>query len=405
MSVQAVAGLIGAFALTGGLLLLTVRLLRHLQGGFKRSQRLPFEVVQRHALGPKQGLVVIRLGGRVLVLATADQGSRLVTELRGDDRAAILEAPDPGRPVVRSRKDPDFKKLLARLTLVALLGLGLSGPVQGQARPAPAGARPVRADTGRVLPVSPPTSVAPKPERRAPAPAIQGPRVTAPTAPNIEVKIGQGAESLHLSGTVGLVVFLGALTLLPAVVLLMTSFTRILVVLHFLRSALGTQGSPPGQLMVAIAVLLTGVVMQPVIAEVNQTAVQPYFDGQIQQAEAYTRALQPLRRFMLANVRERDLATFAEMGGVADVDSFDDVPTVTIVSAFVTSELQSAFWMGFVIFLPFVVVDLIVATSLMSLGMFMVPPVMISLPFKLLLFVLADGWSLVAQNLVASFHR
>jgi flagellar biosynthesis protein FliP len=404
MSLQAVAGLIGAFALTGGLLLLTVRLLRHLQGGFRRSQRLPFEVVQRHALGPKQGLVVVRLGGRVLVLATADQGSRLVTELRGEDRAAILEAPAADRPVVRSRKDPDFKKLLARLTLVALLGLGLSGPVQGQTRPR-AAAGPARADTGKALQVSPPTSVAPKPERRAPAQAIQGPRVSAPTPPNIEVKIGQGSESLHLSGTVGLVVFLGALTLLPAVVLLMTSFTRILVVLHFLRSALGTQGSPPGQLMVAIAVLLTGVVMQPVIAEVNQTAVQPYFDGQIQQAEAYTRALQPLRRFMLANVRERDLATFAEMGGVADADSFDDLPTLTIVSAFVTSELQSAFWMGFVIFLPFVVVDLIVATSLMSLGMFMVPPVMISLPFKLLLFVLADGWSLVAQNLVASFHR
>jgi flagellar biosynthetic protein FliP len=185
----------------------------------------------------------------------------------------------------------------------------------------------------------------------------------------------------------------------------MTSFTRILIVLHFLRSALGTQGSPPGQLLVAIAVLLTGVVMNPVIQEVNQTAVQPYFNGQLAQNEAYDRALQPFRRFMLANVREKDLAAFTEMSGVADAESIDQVPTLTVISAFVTSELHAAFWMGFVIFLPFVVVDLIVATSLMSLGMFMVPPVMISLPFKLLLFVLADGWSLVGQNLVASFHR
>jgi len=142
-----------------------------------------------------------------------------------------------------------------------------------------------------------------------------------------------------------------------------------------------------------------------VIQEVNQTAVQPYFNGQLPQNEAYDRALQPFRRFMLANVREKDLAAFTEMSGAADAESIDQVPTLTVISAFVTSELHAAFWMGFVIFLPFVVVDLIVATSLMSLGMFMVPPVMISLPFKLLLFVLADGWSLVGQNLVASFRR
>jgi flagellar biosynthetic protein FliP len=184
----------------------------------------------------------------------------------------------------------------------------------------------------------------------------------------------------------------------------MTSFTRIVVVLHFLRSALGTQGSPPGQLLVAIAVLLTGVVMRPVLSEVNQAAVQPYLAGQIEQAEAYRRGLDPFRRFMLANVREKDLGTFTELSGAERADSVEALPTLTIMSAFVTSELQSAFWMGFVIFLPFVVVDLVVATALMSLGMFMVPPVMISLPFKLLLFVLADGWSLVAQNLVASFR-
>jgi flagellar biosynthetic protein FliP len=200
-------------------------------------------------------------------------------------------------------------------------------------------------------------------------------------------------------------VFLGALTLLPAVVLLMTSFTRILIVLHFLRSAIGTQGSPPGQILVAIAVLLSGVVMSPVLEEANRTALQPYFAGQIEQAEAYRVGLAPFRRFMLANVREKDLATFASLAGNEEAATEDEIPTLTIVTAFVTSELQTAFWMGFVIFLPFVVVDLIVATALMSLGMFMVPPVMISLPFKLLLFVLADGWSLVGQNLVASFQR
>jgi len=199
------------------------------------------------------------------------------------------------------------------------------------------------------------------------------------------------------------VVFLGVLTLLPALFLLMTSFTRILIVLHFLRSALGTQTAPPGQLLVALAVLLTGVVMHPVLEETNKTALQPYFAGQIQQGEAYGLAIKPFRAFMLRNVREQDLATFTELSGIDHVESEEQLPIVTIVSAFVVSELRTAFQMGFVLYLPFVVVDVIVASVLMSLGMFMLPPVMVSMPLKLLLFVLADGWTLVVQNLAGSF--
>jgi flagellar biosynthetic protein FliP len=235
-------------------------------------------------------------------------------------------------------------------------------------------------------------------------PSVQGPTVNGPEAPKIDFRIGDGAEQVHLTGTVGLVVFMGALTLLPAMFLLMTSFTRILIVLHFLRSAIGTQTSPPGQLLVALAVILTGVVMHPIVERANTEAIQPYFDGKIGQAEAYKKGLVPMREFMLANTREQDVAAFAEMSGAADADSLEDLPIVTIVAAFVTSELRTAFQMGFVIFLPFVVVDLIVASVLMSMGMFMLPPAMVSLPFKLLLFVLADGWTLVVRNLMSSFH-
>ena len=193
-------------------------------------------------------------------------------------------------------------------------------------------------------------------------------------------------------------------TLLPAIVLLMTSFTRILIVLHFLRSALGTQTTPPSQLLAAIAILLTAVIMNPVLQRTQQEALQPYFDGRITQAEAYTRGIVPFREFMLTHTRDKDLAMFADASGAPAGRSAEQLPIVAIVSAFVTSELRTAFQMGFALFLPFVVVDVIVASVLMSLGMFMLPPAMISLPFKLLLFVLADGWSLVFQNLIASFR-
>ena len=230
------------------------------------------------------------------------------------------------------------------------------------------------------------------------------PAVTAPNAPKVDVRLGSGAGALQMSGTVGLVVFMGFLTLLPAIVLLMTSFTRILIVLHFLRSALGTQTTPPSQLLAAIAILLTAVIMNPVLQRTQQEALNPYFEGRITQVEAYNRGIVPFREFMLTHTREKDLAMFAEASGVSANATAEQMPIVSIISAFVTSELRTAFQMGFALFLPFVVVDVVVASVLMSLGMFMLPPAMISLPFKLLLFVLADGWSLVFQNLIASFR-
>lgn len=159
------------------------------------------------------------------------------------------------------------------------------------------------------------------------------------------------------------------------------------------------------QLLTALAVILTGVVMGPVLQDVNEQAIQPYLHGEITQANAYKAGLLPFRQFMLANVNEKDLALFTDLSGLTDrVDSVEQLPIVTVTSAFVTSELRAAFQMGFLVFIPFIVVDLVVASVLMSLGMFMLPPMMISLPFKLLLFVLADGWTLLVKNLVLSFR-
>lgn len=210
---------------------------------------------------------------------------------------------------------------------------------------------------------------------------------------------------LRLSGTVGIVVMLGLLTLLPTLLLLMTGFTRILIVLHFLKQALGTQTTPPAQLIAALALLITGFVMAPTFSQINEKALRPWMDGKIEQVEMLETAVVPLREFMLQQTRDHDLQVFIDMSQGTPPKTDAEIPLVTLVSAFATSELRAAFQIGFAIFLPFIIIDIVVASVLMSMGMFMLPPAMIALPFKLLLFVLVDGWTLVIQSLVSSFLK
>jgi flagellar biosynthetic protein FliP len=399
-------GVLGALAATIGVLVLALRLVQRMQGGVSQVGRsVTLRVLQRVPLGPRQGLAVVQVADRVLVVSLAESGTRMLTELEGSARDQLLEAGTErmAAPPARLWRLP----FLGRAVLVLML---LGGPMAVHAQtssptlpPRPAAAGP--ASTARPAVKRPAASVA------IPAPATRDPVSKAPAAlfgsagpTRVDVRIGEGRDALQLSGAVGLVVFIGVLTLLPAMFLLMTSFTRILIVLHFLRSALGTQTVPPNQLLVALTVLLTGVVMNPVLQQANREALQPYFNGQMTQVQAYEQGVKPFREFMLVNTREQDLTLFAELAHATDAKSIEDLPIFVVVSAFVTSELRTSFQMGFVIFLPFVVVDIIVASVLMSLGMFMLPPMMISLPLKLLLFVLADGWTLVVQNLVASFR-
>ncbi|NOT09589.1 MAG: flagellar type III secretion system pore protein FliP [Gemmatimonadales bacterium] len=374
-------GAAAALCLTLGVLFLCLRLLGRLQGGRPLRGRGTLEVLQRVGLGPKQGVVLLRAGNRVLIVGTGDGHTTLLGELDPAAREAVLDEPaaEAGPPPLRPAR---WRGALQRLALFLLLVVVSPGGSAAQTVTSP---KPAVARGGT----------------RAQAPAV----TVAPVAPpRIDLQLGNGADGLKLSGAVGVTVFLGFLTLLPALFLLTTSFTRVLVVLHFLRSAIGTQTAPPTQLLVAVAVLLTGVIMGPVLQEANREGIQPYLRGEIGQVQAYERGVQPLRRFMIANTRDQDLATFARISRQQEADSLEQLPTTTVVAAFVTSELRTSFQMGFVIFLPFLVIDLVVASVLMSMGMFMLPPVMISLPFKLLLFVLADGWSLVMQSLVASFR-
>jgi len=215
--------------------------------------------------------------------------------------------------------------------------------------------------------------------------------------------IGQGANGTSYSVPVQTLLFFTALSFLPAVLLLMTSFTRIVIVLSLLRQALGTQAAPPNQVVIGLSLFLTFFVMAPTIDKVYADAYQPYAENKIAFEEAIKRGESPVRGFMLKQTRQADVMLFARLAKVDPAVKAADVPFKVLVPAFVTSELKSAFQIGFLVFLPFLIIDMIVASVLMSLGMVMLSPVLIALPFKLMLFVLADGWNLLIGSLAASF--
>jgi len=218
----------------------------------------------------------------------------------------------------------------------------------------------------------------------------------------IEVESAESPQEVALS--LQILALLTILTLAPAILILMTSFTRIIVVFSFLRNALATQQMPPNQVLVGLALFLTFFVMSPVWGDINQTALQPYLQGEITQETAYDNAIKPLREFMLNQTREKDLALFVNLSSSSKPNTLEDIPTHVVIPAFAISELKTAFQIGFIIYIPFIVIDMVVASTLMAMGMMMLPPMMISLPFKLLLFILVDGWNLVVESLLMSFR-
>jgi flagellar biosynthetic protein FliP len=207
----------------------------------------------------------------------------------------------------------------------------------------------------------------------------------------------------NVSAAIQLLLLVTVLSLAPAVLIMVTSFTRIIVVLSLLRTAIGVPQLPPNQVLIGLALFITAFVMAPAIKTINEQAVQPYMAGTISQQEAFNRGEAPLRTFMLKQTREQDLALFLKMSGSEKPGSRDDVETYVLIPAFAISELKTAFQMGFVMFIPFIIIDLVVSSALLSMGMMMLPPVMVSLPFKILLFVLVDGWYLIIGSLVGSF--
>lgn len=208
-----------------------------------------------------------------------------------------------------------------------------------------------------------------------------------------------------LSSTLQILIFLTFLTFLPSIVLTMTSFTRIVIVFSMLRSGLGTQTIPPNQVMVGLALFLTLFTMSPVLTEIKTEGIDPYVAGELAYDEFLDEVKQPIQRFMLRHTRTKDLELFIEIGNLDVPETVEELSLITVVPAFIISELRTAFEMGFLIYIPFVLIDFIVSSVLMAMGMFMLPPSMISLPFKLLLFIMVDGWNLLVQTLAGSFMK
>lgn len=223
--------------------------------------------------------------------------------------------------------------------------------------------------------------------------------------PNVDISVGgENSSPQNYVDNIKLLIVLTILTLLPSIIIMMTSFTRIIVVFSFLKNALGAQQSIPNQILIGLALFLTIFIMKPVYTEINEKAFEPFIKNEITQEEAMEVGSKPLREFMLKQTRQKDLELFAEASRIdKDEITKENIPLTVVIPAFAISELKNAFQIGFLLFLPFLIIDMVVASVLMSMGMFMVPPVMVALPFKLLLFVMVDGWYLIVKSLIMSF--
>ena len=299
-----------------------------------------------------------------------------------EDGPSLFRAPIPAAP--RPKNVQLMKLVLILLAFVALLSLAMpsfaqsapAAPATTTAAPAAAAKPGIGDAVDRALG------------------QLGGPGAAAAT---------NGAGKAPLSLSLQVLIIMGLLTILPGILLMMTSFTRIIIVLSILRQALGLQQTPPNQVLIGLSLFLSLFVMAPTINQMNTQAIQPYSAGQIGGTEMIQRAGQPLHAFMIKQTRMKDLKMFADMAHSGPYKSSVDVPYTVLLPAFVTSELKTAFQIGFLIFLPFIVIDLVVATVLMSLGMMMMSPTIISMPFKLLLFVLVDGWAMMMGSLASSF--
>ncbi len=239
---------------------------------------------------------------------------------------------------------------------------------------------------------------------QAPVAPPKAPAAPAAPAPSVTLTLGDTSSPDTIALTLKLMLLLTVLTLAPAILVLMTSFTRIVVVFHFLRQAVGTQSTPPNTILVGLALFLTYFIMSPVINQVYSDAFLPLMNNSISYQEAFTAGMAPIRQFMLKQTREKDIALFVHLAKEKRPARPEDVSNKVLVPAFVISELKTAFQIGFLIFVPFLIIDMVVASVLLSMGMMMLPPVMVSLPFKILLFVMVDGWYLIVGSLARSFH-
>ncbi len=219
-----------------------------------------------------------------------------------------------------------------------------------------------------------------------------------------QFNLDTGSDNGGLTSTLQIMLVITLISLAPSILIMVTSFTRIIIVLHFVRSALGTQTTPPNQVLIGLALFLTFFIMSPVFTTINDNAVKPLTAGDITQEEAFEAGIKPLRDFMMEETRPQDLRLFMDIAEIGTVNNLDEIPITVVIPSFILSELRAAFIIGFLIYIPFIIIDMVVASTLISMGMMMLPPTTISMPFKILLFILADGWNLVIGTLVKTFY-
>jgi len=364
-----------------GLLVFGCALLMKKKGGRalqRHGSRL--EVVDSLALGGNRLICLVRLGASHVLVGVTDQNINLIKEMKEGEIPVLSpeQGETPADPQDHGQGEQPFTRMLAEEFKKARRRLSGKGPLLL---------------LGIILLVS---SLCWATEAAA-APA-------AVPVPDITVNIDGQQASGGLATSLGILGMLTVLTLAPAILVLTTSFTRIVIVFSFLRSGLGTQQAPPNQVLIGLALMLTFFIMTPTWNAAYETAIAPYIAGEINTATALERASVPVKEFMLRETRESDLGLFATLGGQEAPSSPGEMSFFQVAPAFCISELRTAFEMGFMLYLPFLVVDMVVASTLMSMGMLMLPPVLISLPFKLLLFILVDGWGLITKSLVAGFR-
>ncbi|WP_053957425.1 flagellar type III secretion system pore protein FliP [Inediibacterium massiliense] len=221
--------------------------------------------------------------------------------------------------------------------------------------------------------------------------------------PKIGLNVDEAKSPQEVANSIQILFILTILALAPSILMMMTCFTRIIIVLSFIRKAIATQTTPPNQVLIGLAVFLTFFIMAPIGSEINEKAIQPYLNQQISEEVAIENALKPVRGFMFKQTREKDLSLFIDISGSKKPKKLEDIPTKALIPAFIISELKTGFQIGYVLFIPFIVIDMVVSSTLMSMGMMMLPPVMISMPFKILLFILVDGWNLIIKSLIMGF--
>jgi flagellar biosynthetic protein FliP len=220
----------------------------------------------------------------------------------------------------------------------------------------------------------------------------------------LEFTLSTAEDGDTLASSLQMLFVLTIITLAPSILIMVTSFTRIIIVLHFVRSALGTQTTPPNQVLIGLALFLTFFIMSPVFTKINTEAIKPLSAGEITKEEAFQIGTAPIRTFMLEQTEVKDLRLFMDIAGIPTVDTVEEIPLTVIIPSFIISELRTAFIIGFLIYIPFIIIDMVVASTLMSMGMMMLPPSMISMPFKILLFIIADGWNLIVGEVVKTFY-